>query len=296
VTKLLALALASASLAASGPTAISHPTVTGMLRVGAKLTAKPGTWSGRGTIAYAYQWSRCDVNGAHCSSIHGATAGSYVTVRADVGHTLALSARATDATGTAASYAPLAGLVAALHARVAATAQPALVGPAIVGKTLAVAPPPWSGVAGSPRYRWLRCNINARSCAPIADAHADTYTVASDDRGHVLVAVVSASAQSVLSAASPVVQANPGPTPVGPPAISGTLEQGKQLTGSAGVWAGTGPISYAYQWSRCDGLGAHCATIRGATRMTYTQVAADVSHTLALTVKATDLMGAASAY
>ncbi len=296
MTKLLALTVVSAALAASGPTGISHPTVTGTLRVGAKLTAKPGTWTGRGTIAYAYQWSRCDATGAHCSSIHGATAGSYVTVLADVGHTLALSVRATDATGTSASYASPAGLVAAEHARVAATAQPALAGPAIVGKSLAVAPPVWSAAAGSPRYRWLRCNANARSCAPIVDAHADTYTVASADQGHVLIAVVSASAQSVLSAASPVVRATPGPVPVGPPTISGTLEQGKQLTGGAGTWTGTGPISYAYQWSRCDAYGAHCATIRGATRLTYTQVGADVSHTLALTVQATDLMGVAPAY
>ena len=180
---LLALILASASLAASGPTATARPTVTGALRVGATLAAKPGSWTGRGTITYAYQWSRCDANGAHCSSIHGATRGTYVEVQADVGHTLALTVRASDATGTAASYAPLAGLVAAKHARIAATGQPVLAGEAIVGKTVTVAPPVWSAAGGAPSYRWLGCNSNGRACSPIAGARADTYTVAVADRG-----------------------------------------------------------------------------------------------------------------
>ena len=296
MTKLLALILASISFAGSGPTQTSRPTVTGVLRVGAKLTAKPGSWTGRGTIVYAYQWSRCDVNGAHCSSIHGATRGSYVEVAGDVGQTLALTVRASDATGTAAGYAPLAGLVAASHARIAATAQPALGGEAIVGRSLAVAPPAWSASSGDPSYRWLTCNVNVRSCSVIQGAHADTYTVAAADAGRTLVAVVSASAQSVLSAASPVVRTAPGPVALGRPTIAGTLEQGRRMTGGAGTWSGSGAIAYAYQWSRCDARGAHCATILGATRATYTEVAADVSHTLALTVRATDAAGSTTAY
>jgi hypothetical protein len=296
VTKLLALILASVSVAGSGPIATSRPTVTGTLREGAKLTAKPGSWTGHGTITYAYQWSRCDANGAHCSSIHGATRGTYAEVRGDVGHTLALTVRASDATGTAAGYASLAGLVAAQHARIAPSAQPALGGEAIVGKTLTVAMPVWTAKASAPSYRWLRCNTNARACAAIAAAHTDTYTVAAADAGRILVAVVSASKQSVLSSASPVVRVAPGPVAVSPPTIAGTLAQGKQVTGGAGSWEGSGTISYAYQWSRCDARGAHCSTIRGATRTTYTQVAADVSHTLALTVRATDAAGTTAAY
>jgi hypothetical protein len=69
-----------------------------------------------------------------------------------------------------------------------------------------------------------------------------------------------------------------------------------QLTGGAGTWTGSGPISYAYQWTRCDARGAHCGTIRGATRTTYTQVAADVSHAIGLTVRATDSAGGTIAY
>ncbi len=199
-------------------------------------------------------------------------------------------------TGTTAAYAPLVGLVAAVHARVAATAQPALAGEAIVGRSLTVAAPAWSAAAGTASYRWLSCNANARACSTLTGAHAATYTVAPTDLGRVLVAVVSASRQSVLSTASPVVRVAPGPIAASRPTIAGTLAEGKQLTGSAGTWTGAGPISYAYQWSRCDGRGAHCSTIRGATRTTYTQVAVDVSHTIGLTVRATDSAGGTIAY
>jgi len=135
-----------------------------------------------------------------------------------------------------------------------------------------------------------------RSCAVIQGANAATYTIAAADVGRTLAAVVSASKQSVLSVASPVVRSTPGPVAVGRPTIAGTFEQGKQLTGGAGTWTGMGAISYAYQWSRCDARGAHCATIRGATRATYTQVAADLAHTLGLAVRATDAAGAATSY
>jgi hypothetical protein len=297
VTKLLALILASVSFAgSSGPISTSRPTIGGALRVGERLSAKPGSWTGRGTIRYAYQWSRCDANGAHCNSIHGATRGSYSQVAGDVGHTLALTVRASDQTGTTAAYAPLVGLVAAVHARVAATAQPQLAGDAIVGHSLTVATPAWSATAGTTRYRWLSCNANARACSTLTGSHAATYTVAPTDLGRVLVAVVSASTQSVLSAASPVVRVAPGPVAASPPTIAGTLAEGKQLIGGAGTWTGAGPISYAYQWTRCDGRGAHCSTIRGATRTTYTQVAADVSHAVGLTVRATDSAGGTIAY
>jgi hypothetical protein len=35
-------------------------------------------------------------------------------------------------------------------------------------------------------------------------------------------------------------------------------------------------VTYAYQWYRCDATGAHCSSIHGATRSSYTEVAKDV--------------------
>jgi hypothetical protein len=69
-----------------------------------------------------------------------------------------------------------------------------------------------------------------------------------------------------------------------------------QLVGSAGTWSGSGTIQYHYQWYRCDPAGAHCESIHGATKATYTQVAKDGAHSLGLTVRATDAAGTSTAY
>jgi hypothetical protein len=67
------------------------------------------------------------------------------------------------------------------------------------------------------------------------------------------------------------------------------------LTAARGSWSGTQPISYAYQWRRCDQTGAACADIFAATAPNYTLTATDVGSTVAVTVTATNGGGSASA-
>jgi hypothetical protein len=78
--------------------------------------------------------------------------------------------------------------------------------------------------------------------------------------------------------------------------VIGTGKQGTQLTGSTGIWSGSGVIGYGYQWYRCDAAGAHCKSVHGATKPTYTLVAKDVGQTLSFAVHATDATGTATAY
>src|SRR5439155_12705391 len=94
--------------------------------------------SGNGTLAYAYQWSRCDTSGAHCSSIHGATKPTYTLVAKDVANTLALTIRATDTTGTTPAYAALAGPIAPPTTTLAATSQPTIADSTVTGQQLTV--------------------------------------------------------------------------------------------------------------------------------------------------------------
>jgi hypothetical protein len=87
-----------------------------------------------------------------------------------------------------------------------------------------------------------------------------------------------------------------GPSLVSGPAVSGTAAQSRQLTASPGTWSGLGPVTFAYQWYRCDVTGSACAVIRGATGQTYTLGSRDVGKTLGLTLRATDTSGTATAY
>src|SRR6266550_4052041 len=85
------------------------------------------------------------------------------------------------------------------------------------------------------------------------------------------------------------------PVNTSPPTISGSNQQGQTLTGSQGSWSGAQPISYAYQWQRCDSSGANCGNIASATSTTYTLTSADVGSTLVLSVTATNPAGSQTA-
>ena len=73
-------------------------------------------------------------------------------------------------------------------------------------------------------------------------------------------------------------------------------EGAKQLAEWCGSSSGSGGGQLRIGWYRCDPSGAHCRSIHGATKATYTQVAGDVGQTLGFAVRATDAAGTASAY
>jgi hypothetical protein len=79
------------------------------------------------------------------------------------------------------------------------------------------------------------------------------------------------------------------------PTVSGTPQVGQSLTASAGSWSGTTPISYGYQWRRCDSAGASCAAISGSTGTAYTVTSSDSGFTLRVRVTATNSAGSATA-
>jgi hypothetical protein len=265
------------------PGASSRPAVAGTVRVGQRLT---GTTTG----ASAYQWYRCDATGAHCSSIHGAVKSTYTVVAKDSGHTVGLTVQVSGAP----AYASLVGPVAASGA-LASTAQPGLTGKPQQGQTLTVTPGTWTSASASVTYAWDRCNANGRICSAIAGATAATYVPVADDVGHALVALGTATAggktQAAFSVASDDVAAPPVLAATTAPTVTGTMRIGQQLTGTTGVWTGSAPIAFAFQWYRCDGSGAHCSSVHGATKPTYRLVAADKGKTIGFTVNATDATG-----
>jgi hypothetical protein len=83
------------------------------------------------------------------------------------------------------------------------------------------------------------------------------------------------------------------PSATAPPALSGTAQPGQVLTTSQGSWNGTAPMSFAYNWLRCNSSGSSCKTIHGATGQgqTYSVRSTDVGATLRALVVASNTAG-----
>jgi hypothetical protein len=78
------------------------------------------------------------------------------------------------------------------------------------------------------------------------------------------------------------------------PTAAGTLAVGQTLTAGTGTWLNF-PVTYTYQWQRCDAAGANCAPIPGATAQAYVIAPGDAGFTLEVVVGATNVYGSASA-
>ncbi len=85
------------------------------------------------------------------------------------------------------------------------------------------------------------------------------------------------------------------PSNTTPPAVTGTAHTDQLLTTDDGKWAGTTPLSYAYQWRTCNGTGGSCQDISGATGNEYTVRAADAGNTIRSQVTAKNSDGSDTA-
>jgi acid phosphatase type 7 len=97
--------------------------------------------------------------------------------------------------------------------------------------------------------------------------------------------------QRALCSRAPAAEA---PTNTSAPTISGSEQVGQTLTAAPGSWSGTQPISYAYQWRRCDAGGDVCTDIAQETAPTHGVVALDVGATLRVLVTASNSGGPAT--
>jgi hypothetical protein len=79
------------------------------------------------------------------------------------------------------------------------------------------------------------------------------------------------------------------------PLISGQARVGRTLTVSNGTWTGATPMTFAYQWQRCNSSGGNCVDILGATNTSYGLTSADIGFTIRARVTATNSFGSSSA-
>jgi hypothetical protein len=176
------------------------------------------------------------------------------------------------------------------------TSLPSISGSAKDGSLLTASHGSWTGSPTSYAYAWERCDNSGGSCAAIGGATSKEYTLTSSDVNNRIRVVVTATNSSgsgtATSRPTNTVQATgTAPKNTSAPALSGAAKEGSVLTVDKGGWTGTNPITYAYQWQRCDATGGNCANVAGATNPTYTATSADVANVLRANVTATNSKG-----
>jgi hypothetical protein len=150
--------------------------VTGTVKVGSVLAARPGVWT-TGTV-FTYQWYRSGV------PVSGAVSASYRPAAADAGKRMSVRV-----TGTKPGYRP-AAMTSTATAPVAAgtlvAPVPAVTGTLRTGYVLAANPGTWTRGTVL-RFQWFRSGV------PISGAIARTYRLVAADRADTLRVRVSGS-------------------------------------------------------------------------------------------------------
>src|SRR5581483_9129497 len=134
-----------------------------------------GSWSGTGSLSYAYTWFRCDPMGRRCRVLRGDTTSVHWPSADDVGHTLSVAVRATDSAGSTRAFASLVGPVGGLRLHVDSLAQPLVVGSAVEGETVHVGTGSWRPQPSALEYQWARCSAELRACAAIGGQTGTAY-------------------------------------------------------------------------------------------------------------------------
>ena len=180
---------------------------------------------------------------------------------------------------------PLTGR-AATQAAPTNTAAPTISGPAQAGSTLTASQGTWTGTDNSTKYTyaWSRCDTNGNSCAAIAGATAQDYTVQSGDVGHTLRVTVTATNSDNASGQAtsvPTAVVTAAPAPTGCPVGTGTIQASdlapparllidSEAITPATVTRSTSTIQLRYRVTACGGRPVQGAAAYG-TPVPYNQ-------------------------
>ena len=284
------------SVAQALPASTTAPALFGTAREGSRLAASKGDWSGSPT-GYAYQWQRCNPG---CTAISGALGQTYVLGSGDVGATVKVTVTATNGTGSASADSPGSATIAAAPAGAPRNSDaPAISGSERQGKALSASTGSWSGSGNTYAYTWLRCGPSGGGCSALSGATKASYILTKDDVGATLRVDVTATnasgSNSAFSIASDQVAVGNAPVNRSQPSISGTPMDNHEVEAEPGTWSGDGPISFRYQWQRCNPQGRDCKALDGFTGKRYEVRSSDQDHTLRVLVTATNGVGSATA-
>jgi hypothetical protein len=181
------------------------------------------------------------------------------------------------------------------------TSVPSISGVALQGNTLTGDRGQWSGTAPiTYTTLWVRCDEAGKNCSAIAGATGGKYKLTSADVGSTIRFRVTAknadgSTTADSNETAVVTTASGAPANTKPPVLSGIAEVGVNLHATTGTWVGATPITYSYQWQRCDKEGNACAAISGEKSAEYKIVTDDIDRTLRVKVTAQNGKGKSSA-
>jgi hypothetical protein len=286
------------------PPTIDGETVDGELTAGELvdgrlLRAQDGTWDGLVSMTATYEWWRCDGSGQDCEQIPGATAATYRLTPSDVRRTVKVRV-------TMASPGGSTGKLSAATAAVAPApperlTSPQIIGGAAVGKTVSATPGTWKGTPELHfTYQWQHCAADGSACEDIPGANASTYLVPQlYDEQTLRVVVVATNDIGADTATSPTtlqIEDDP-PVQLLAPTITAPeiVAEGVTLRGDPGTWGGAQPVTFSYQWRRCDVAQAGCTNIDGATGRNLVLTRDDVGSRVVLVVTAENVVDIASA-
>ena len=177
------------------------------------------------------------------------------------------------------------------------TAEPSISGNAAVGSTLTVSRGNWSNNPTSYAYQWVRCGSNGgksdgSDCAAVSGATTSSYVVGSGDVNRRLRVRVTAANNdgSRVAASNPtsLISGSSTGKPVNTvrPTLSGTAQQDQTLHVVPGTWTGRQPITFTFDWLRCDANGDNCIVQPGFTDDSYILRPGDVDHAMRARVNA----------
>jgi surface antigen len=235
------------------------PAITGAPQVGKTLTADPGGWSPKASVAY--QWL------ADGAPVVGADQSTYRPGPDDVGKAITVQVTATrPGYVTALVVTPPSAAVA--RGVIANDVPPAISGDPIVGSLLAVSPGDWSLAPDSVSYQW---RLDGE---PISGATSSTFLATAHEGGHnlsVRVTVRAAGYTTTSEIAKRVRILHGTASFARRPVIHGKAVVGKTLTARPGaVTPSRAPLRY--RWFR----GSH--RIHGAVDQTYQLRKRDAGH------------------
>lgn len=186
------------------------------------------------------------------------------------------------------------------------TGEPAISGSPVVGGTLSASRGTWTGSPTSYAYQWVRCpssggKSDGSDCAAIGGATTSGYVPTNADVGRRLrVRVTASNADGSATAASNATGTVRAPTSTAPrstsrPQIGGTMAVDQTVHATTGGWTGAQPITYTFQWLRCNSAGNNCVTLPNATDDAYTLREGDAGRAMRVRVTARNDSGTSSA-